>query len=415
MTTRTYRHYLFGIIVSIALAAWLAALGIIAVSSPTLGWGIVALITAAIWVGGPLAVVLAITWFAYMARDRGQVPGRVHALLFMPTLLALLIYPAAESIEQGKRASFSAAHPAISETHVNLSGKDLWIDTTPYASTSSGAGPTMPLSASKPERFMVFTRYPSPGSNGASSGAFPYQGARLGNDIVQYAYRPDDAGAAAALPLNRLSNPDLTPFFRILGKNEAPMLRYLYFHYPDRVEVAPAIQRLAGMTEQRLDAAKLKGLVLLTAQNYTLNAIVRLEINGQTLDIGDRALESLAPLPAPCHDFARPVGGVFAALDKPLTVRWQTLNAPQAWHTATLHVPAFHKPEPVDGESTLARAQLYFLPDGTVVGERFVEVRMSKAQLGIRATGIPAPAVAYASCGSAFSAFNPQTVRLLAD
>lgn len=74
MTTRTYRRYLFGIILSIALAGWLATLGIIAVTSPNLGWGIVALITAAIWVGGPVAILLVITWFVYLARDRGLMP-----------------------------------------------------------------------------------------------------------------------------------------------------------------------------------------------------------------------------------------------------------------------------------------------------------------------------------------------------
>lgn len=279
----------------------------------------------------------------------------------------------------------------------------------------------MPLSAREPQRFMAFIRYPSPDSKGAAAGAFPYQGARLSDDIAQYAYRPDASGAAAAaLPLKRLPYPDLTPIFPNLGKDESSKLRYLYFHYSDHVEVAPALQRLAGMTEQRLDAAKQKGLVLLKAQNYTPSAIVRLEINGQTLDIGDRAMASVAPLPAPCHDYAWHVGGAFVDLDKPLTVRWQTLDAPQTWHTATVRVPAFRQPKPVDGESTLARALLYFLPDGTVEGERFVEVHMSKAQLGIRATGIratgiPARATVYASCGSAFSAFNPQTVKLLAD
>ena len=69
----------------------------------------------------------------------------------------------------------------------------------------------------------------------------------------------------------------------------------------------------------------------------------------------------------------------------------------------------------MDGESTLLRVQLYFLPDGTVEGERFVEVRQSRDQLAIRATGVPARAAAYAGCGGAFSAFNPQTVKLLAD
>ncbi|WP_332610032.1 hypothetical protein [Achromobacter sp. ESBL13] len=55
MTTTPYRDYLFGLIISIALAGWLAFLGLTAALTPDLGWGIVALLTAAIWVGGPLA------------------------------------------------------------------------------------------------------------------------------------------------------------------------------------------------------------------------------------------------------------------------------------------------------------------------------------------------------------------------
>lgn len=410
MTTKTYRHYLFGIILSIALAGWLAALGIIAVTTPNLGWGIVALITGAIWVGGPLAILLAITWIAYMVRDRGQMPGRVHALLFVPTLLALLIYPIADSIERGKYDSFSASHPPIAETHVNLSGSDLWIDTRPSASSSSGAGPSMPLVATKPERFAAFIRYPNPQTDPS---AFPYDGARLNDNVTQYTYRAASGDAGDSLPLKRLPYPDLAPLYSALGKKEATMLRYFYYHYPDHVEVAPALQRLAGMTEEQLEGKKQKGLVLFKTQNFTPNGIVRLEINGQTLDIGERALTPIVPLPASCQDYPYPAGAAFADLGQPLTLRWQTLDTSQAWHTATLQVPAFRQPGRIDGESTLLRVQLYFLPDGTVEGERFVEVRQSRDQLAIRATGVPARAAAYAGCGGAFSAFNPQTVKLL--
>ena len=145
------------------------------------------------------------------------------------------------------------------------------------------------------------------------------------------------------------------------------------------------------------------------------DAIVRLEINGLTMDIGEGALESVALLPAPCYDIQKPVGGALVDTNQPLDVRWQTLDKPLTWHTATLRVPAFHQPQSMKGESKLPRVLLYFLPDGTVEGERFVEVRLPKKQQGLRATGMPARAATYASCGSAFSAFNPQMVRLLAD
>ncbi|GAB3330466.1 hypothetical protein [Bordetella tumulicola] len=47
MTAKTYRHYLFGIILSIVLAGWIAILGITAVTHPTLGMGIMMLLNAA--------------------------------------------------------------------------------------------------------------------------------------------------------------------------------------------------------------------------------------------------------------------------------------------------------------------------------------------------------------------------------
>lgn len=413
MPTKTCRHYLFGIIVSAVLAGWIAVLSLTAVTHPALGWGIVALLNAAILVGGPLAILLLIVWIAYMVRDRGQMPGRVHALFFVPTLCALLIYPASRSIEQAHYRQFSAAHSAMAETHVNLSGEDLWIDAAPSASTRSGAGPDMPSRAREPERFMVFRRYPDPAF--IASGAFPYEGARMKNGIARYTYRLASGETASSLPLNRWAYPDLTPLMALLGKNEASSLRHFYFHYPDHVDVAPALNSLSAMTEQDLDAKKLKGLVLLKAQNYASAAIARLEINGQTLDIGEQALKPVAPSPAPCSDAPQPVGGAFFDIDQPLEIRWQTLPEPQAWKTATLRVPAFRQPRPVDGESTLLRVQLYFLPDGTVESERFVEVRLPGAKHGLRATGLPARAAAHARCGSAFSAFHPQVVRLLAD
>src|SRR5699024_8954990 len=141
-----------------------------------------------------------------------------------------------------------------------------------------------------------------------------------------------------------------------------------------------------------LDKNKLEGLVLFRAQNYTSDAIVRLEINGQTLDIGDRALKAIAPRPQPCSSYIERVGVAFVDVNQPLDLRWQTLNEPQTWHSATLNIPPFRQPQRMDGESTLLRAQLYFLPDGTVEGERFIEVRPSEEQFGLRATGMPARA-----------------------
>lgn len=423
MTKTPLRQYIFGIILSIALASWLAALGIIAVTSPTLGWGVMGLIVAAIWVGGPLAALLIITWIVYLVRDRGQIPGRVNALLFVPTLLSVLIYPVYDGIEQARRDGFSATHPGITEVHVNFSGRDLWVDTSPYASTGSGGGPDLPMRADNAQRFAAFTRYPQGNSGAGNKTPFPYEGSRLRSDVAQYVYpaAPQEYQSAAqpsastpsSTPLTLLPYPNLKTLTSSLGHSEAALLRYVYFHYPDHVDVAPVLGRLSGMSEQRYEDKKQKGLVLFTVHNYTPSAIARLEFNGQTLDIGDQAIASLTPLPAICADYPRPTGNALIDIDQPLTVRWQTLDAPQTWHEATLRVPGFEQPKAVDGESTLMHAQLYFLPDGTVQAERFVRVQLPKGQMGIRTTGLPAQAAAYASCGSAYSAFNPQAVQRL--
>ncbi len=78
----------------------------------------------------------------------------MHALLFLPTLLALLIVPVGDAIEQGRRDRFSEAHPAIAETHVNLSGDTIWLDMR-QASTSMGASPYLEPASAGNRRFPV--------------------------------------------------------------------------------------------------------------------------------------------------------------------------------------------------------------------------------------------------------------------
>ncbi|SOE52111.1 hypothetical protein [Orrella dioscoreae] len=410
-TPISYRRYLAGLILSCLLAAWLALLGLVAVTTPNLGWGAVALITGAIWVGVPLALLLLIAWVVYLARDRGRTPGRIHALLFLPTLAALSIVPIADALQRSRHSQFDAAHGPITETHINLAGGDLWPDTRPYASTSSGGGPSLPMSPREPGRFTTFTRYPDPAF--IASGEFPYDGARLKDGIDRYTYRSAGGAPGASLPLARRPVPDLAPLVRILGRQETPRLAYLYFHYPDRVEAVPVLRHLSGMTEQILEEKRVQGLVLFVAQAYAGSAIARLEINGQTLDLGERAIPPQPPFPAACRDYPRRLGGAFVDIDQPLSLRWQTVDAPDAWQTASLRVPDFRDPTPVRGQSTLQRVMLYFLPDGTVAGERFVQVDETRERRALRATGMPPGAGPHVACGSAYSDYNPETVRLL--
>lgn len=413
MTRKTYRSYIFGIILSIVLAGWIAIISMSAITDPSLGWGILLLINVASLFGGPLAGLLLIVWLIYMVRDRGRVPARIHALLFLPSLFAIMIYPFSQYLAQRQHDQFRAANPPIAETHVNLSGRELWIDARPYASGYDRTTPSTPLSAGQSERFITFTRYPS--SDFVATGAFPYEGERLKEGLAQYEYQTATDNTVTSLPMNRLSYPDTTPFHPVLGKNGASMLRYIYFHYSDHVDVAPALHRLSWLTKKELEEKNLTGLVLLNAHNYTPHAITRLEINSQTLDIGEQALKSTPPLPQSCTSYTQQLGAAFLDLNQPLDIRWQTLNEPTIWHTATLDVPAFRSVQPIDSESTLLRVKLYFLPDGTVESERFVKVQLPEELIGIRATGMPARAANFASCGSAFNGFDPKVARLLLD
>ncbi|UUS13419.1 hypothetical protein NMB32_15250 [Stenotrophomonas sp. CD2] len=109
MTDSPYRTYRVGIGVSLVLAALIATLSLIAVATPNLGWGVVALATIAIWVGVPLLLVLLLAWLRYMVRQRGQVPGRIHVLMFVPTAASMLIIPLWHAL-QGSVDSRPAAH-----------------------------------------------------------------------------------------------------------------------------------------------------------------------------------------------------------------------------------------------------------------------------------------------------------------
>lgn len=402
------RDYWFGIAISFLLAGLLAFLGVAAVTSKGLGWGAAALVAYAVMYGGPLAILLAVTWIVYLVRDRRNVPGHVHALMFVPTLLAALIVPVSESIRKSQWDSFRESHPAIAETHVNLSGRTIWLDTR-EASAASGASPYMEPASAGNRNFSRFRRYPGP--DALAKGVFPYDGARLKEAAARYVYL-DQAGApGASLPLRRLPYPDLGKLPSAYAYGEAGLLVYQYFHYADRVEVAPGIARFSLMTEQAMESARIPGLAIFGMANYTPETIARVEINGQAYDMGGAAAGSL--LGHPCH-LTHGGSPVLLDLEQPVRIRWQALEDPGAWREAAVAVPAFGKAGKADSGAGLVRVRLYFLPDGTVAAERYQEIRSRRDELAIRATGLPPSARPHVSCG-AYAGYNPQTVRLLGD
>ncbi|MEG0185691.1 MAG: hypothetical protein RR704_19805 [Stenotrophomonas sp.] len=413
MTATPYRNYRFGIGISLLLASVIAALSLVAVCTPNLGWGVVALATLALWVGVPLLLLLVLAWARYMVRERGRLPGRVHAVLLLPTAAAVLIVPVGQALRSIVDTATGGSRAAIAETHINLSGNALWLDTSPYASTYSGAGPDLPMDWQVPEHFVAFHRYPNAQSDADT--AFPYDNARLKPGIDQYRYGAPPGGSGTPLPLHRQPYPDTTALTRVWGTSGGPGIVHLYYHYADHVEVAPALARLAGATEYELERSRVEGLVQFKTHNYGTAPIVRLEIDGVALDIRDEAIAPIPPPPAACTASNHTTGVALLNLDRPLQVRWQTTADPQKWHRARVQVPAFRQPFLLDGQSTLLRVLLYVLPDGTLAAERYVEVSAGDARRGIRATGLPASAAAHATCGSAYAIYGEDAPTPLAD
>lgn len=404
------RNYLFGILVSFALAGFLAFLGIVAVTADNLGWGVVALLSYAVMFGGPAAIVLVVIWVVYVVRDRGNVPARVHALMFLPTLLAVLIVPVDDSIRQGRADRFRQGNPAIAETHVNLAGQPLGLDFRQASSSSGGSQWLEPASGAQ-TGFTSLRRYPSP--DVVAAGTFPYDGDRLKADATRYAYfNFDGTPTGVDLPLQRRPYPDLSRLVAAFAYGEAALLMHQYFHYADHVEVAPGLARFASTTEDAMSAAAIPELTLFSLENYTPQTLVRVEINGQTLDLQGPA-RSLAGMRC---DPPRGSSPAVADLDAPLTVRWQTREDAPAWHEAKVAVPPFGAASKADGgKASLPQVRLYVLPDGSVAAERYREIRARGGDLALRTTGVPQAAKAHTMCGGAYANYNSQTVKLLAD
>lgn len=405
--TGLLKHYGLGVVLSVVLGMFIALLSLAALGAP--GYSGLGAIYLAIAGGVPLLIILVMTWICYMIRDRGRLPGRVHALMFLPALIGLGIIPMAMAIEHASHNHFSAEHPSIHELHVNLSGKDLWLAMGATAETESGSSPSMPLEAAGS---VSFTRYP--GRDEVKAGRFPYEGARLRQGVDTYVYAPNDEGAGApkptsTLPLVRLAYPDLGPLLPY--ETESSLLLYQYFHYPNHVEMAPSLAGFAGSTGDYLED-KVRGLVLfdVAIHKHPQPVLFRLEINGQTLALG-------SPIKPDEHCAWAYMGsaGALVDADKPLRLRWQTLDDPQRWHEATVNTPAFRHAIPAGAHVSWPQVLMYFIGNDKVAAERFEEVRLPGGKLALHATGMPGEVPSDTVCGSASARYNLDTVTLLPD
>ncbi|WP_199030809.1 hypothetical protein [Ralstonia sp. ASV6] len=402
-------RYWFGMVLGIALGLWLGGLSLAAVLTPNLGYGAIGLVMLAIFVGGPLAAALVITWIVYMAKARGSLPGRIHAVMFAPPLLAMCIVPAAMEMESANARRFSDAHPAIHETHVNLSGGPLWLAPDVDGNNASDAPPKMPMEPGPNARFVSLTRYPD--RAGVAAGTFPYDGAHLRASIDTYTYGSSNPEGwsttnGRTVPLVRLPYPDLHKVSRFVP--EPWVLVHQYFHYGDHVEMAPSLNLGAASTEDAL-IGKVGNLVQFHLSNHVAPVIVRLEVNGQTLVLGrNGAIEANTH----CTWAYTRAGEALVDLGTPLKLRWQTRDDPGHWHEASLNMPAL-RAAPRGAPVSLPSVLLYFTGKGYVAAERFQLFEAGGDRRALLASGLPASVPADETCGSAIDAFNPEVVTLL--
>lgn len=402
-------RYGFGLGLSVALTALLLWIDVEVVSHPDMGYGGLLYIWAAIFIGAPLAVALVITWLVYMVKAGGKVPGRVHLLMFVPPLLSLFVIPVADDIRRADAERLSERHPAIEETHVNLSGRPLWLAPGVDGSTSSGAPPEMPMRPAPLARFVSFTRYPN--DEGLKSGSFPYDGTRLRDGIATYTYGAGDAGdqakaSARTVPLVRLPYPDLHELTPYVPEQE--LVVYQYFHYGDRVEVAPGLAPAMPSNQDEL-LRKVPRLAKFYMSRRIAPAIARVEVNGQTLAIGD---DEPITVDAECR---RPYASIgYALLDSAASIklRWQTLDDPSHWHEASLALPPL-RTSTAGKPASFPSVLLYFTGDDRVAAERFQLLRLDDDRKGLLASGLPAGVPAAETCGSAMDGYDPETVTLL--
>lgn len=366
-------------LVMAALVAYLASAG-----DSVYGLYLAALLAFAIL--GPLLIANVVLAVIYLRRG---VPGRVHAWMWGPSLAVLAALALVDGVHTHGEKVFAAEHPDIREVHVNLSGRSRWLET--------GSG-VQELPGEKAERFLVFTRYAGTGT------VQPYDGARLAPEFtaMQVYLGPPGEAAPTALPVVSapFAFPEVGTFINNLSfkGGEAAVVEYWYYHYPDRVEVAPAVN-LSGSQAMDLWGASVP-LVDFHIANLGARAIARLEIDGQAIALGDTAFapESAAGFGCSRRNYEAHAVNRLAG---PLKIRWQLAGADPAWQEAVVTVPKFRSGQSPRGRIHSTSVDLYFLAGGNVVAERSQYIDLPGGRVAIRTTGPAVPLPDNPPCGLA--------------
>lgn len=368
--------------------------------------GIYIAILLGVFVLAPLLVVNLALSVMYLRRE---VPGRTFGWMWGPILAVLCLVLLIDGVGEQKRRSREAEHPNIREVHVNLTGYPIWFD--PAGSGGDPRG-TIAMRGDPRGAFTEMTRYFSDDDRMAI-----YDKARLAPSFKQMTVflEPPAKGEARILPAVWRADafPAVESFMKHLSfqGGEASVIVYWFFHYPDRVEVVPAID-LAG--SQSMDLWGQGGPVAdFHIANLARLPIARLEIDGATLALGSAAF---APEQAAGNGCSSRNYAAYAVnrLQAPLKVRWQWAQANPAWREALVEVPPFRNGPLPRGRLRSSSVELYFQADGSVVAERSQVRDLPRDEMSIHTTGPARPLASAPPCGYAPDRYG-ESVKVVRD
>ena len=188
---------------------------------------------------------------------------------------------------------------------------------------------------------------------------------------------------------------------------ESEILVYQYYDYADRIEVAPAL-RLSSIAAQTLWGS---GAPVVTVQIHNLNAqpIIRLEIDGLAIAVGDNVWETDSAQNN-CRSYSPPV---INRLEAPLKVRWQFAEANPKWHEAMVTVPTLAslntQPDWIEREKNIF---IYFQKDGHLAAQLQQVIKLKNDKLGIRTTAIAPKLLEKLPCDPANDSWADEVVRI---
>jgi hypothetical protein len=394
------KRFIAGPIVGITSAlvmAWLAKFYFLSDSqSGAYGAGLI-LIVVAIAVLAPLLLANLVLSIRYLHRDA---PERTFAWMWLPPLAVLVALWVILGVKNQQQRSIEAAHPKIEEVHINLTGRSLWLDPEEAAISAGG---NEEMRGNSPEKFVKLTRYFGHASGRGDDKMAAYHVARLADSFREmrvFYGQPADT-SPTIVPVNRpTAFPEVKAFIKHSSGwgGEEQDIEYLYYHYPDHVDVVPALS-VSYEQSMRWWGTEVP-LVEFHIANLGTRPIARLEIDGQAIALGDEAFTPESAKDSACRsrNFAAYAVNHLAA---PLKVRWQLAQANPSWHEANVVVPEFGSGKAPQGNIHSTSVDLYFQADDSVVAERSQFMDLPQGRSAIRTTGPAVPLLRKPPCGFA--------------